>query len=310
MSTTVKFSKEHTVLPTEFEQIELQPNVRKLVERIGAPPKLFTFCAKDTSGDAKTTEQMIKEMLSEYLAWLPKETPQATRHLLEAVALAQTGQLVENECGRANTIQVAFLGAAAQHRFTNCLLRTNPKDTQWIVNELPRHTQLFSTDERVKQWKTYLIGAIAVARIIKAIMLSKQRCKLYLPSIYEDVCCSFDLLVELPFSGLYIDIKSRKYAEDAFVVSWKELRLSQNKNKRLENNAFKSNKRYRHTWLPVQIKMSRSHVNACDTRVSDEHVYVMQRIITEANQRYIRGLIPRGNTPLGPVKRRTPKRRR
>ena len=301
------FERTHEALPQTFDHAPIDARLRAAIPHIGISPDLFQFCVNDTEQNPVTSEKRYEELLADYFRWLPKGTPRAHRELCKAVLLSHVAVFIKREFeakAQKRDDQKAFLGAAAQHRFIRTLLHLDPEDHRIVYEEMWKWSSVFNELEGT--WKIILTGAIAVVKIIKAAILTKQRCTIYLPSVLEDVYFGIDLFLELPFSGLYVDVKSVREGDDLFTINWFDTEVSASENERLsfKERAVKTNHVYNQSWLPIQLFVSRDQSDNHDSRITQAHVVAMEQIFSQTTRRFIQHMTPRGRSGLGRVKRR------
>ncbi|HBK34944.1 MAG: hypothetical protein UU08_C0013G0011 [Candidatus Uhrbacteria bacterium GW2011_GWE2_40_58] len=277
------FEDQHIALPRVCRHIPLTDDWRETIESLGHPMSLVHFCLKNEEKDTKICERFYQEVLDESLAQLPKETPEAQRLIFEIVLLQMVSTQIytlEQTKHKNKNRHIAYLGASIQHRLIRVLLHFSPDDHFRLFEEVPTWNQEIA--KNMYGWRTDIVGAASVVRVIKAILLTKRSCTLWLPTLFEDVFAGIDLCVELPFGGMYINVKSSNTSLETFDRTWYKINGHENPLRSMSYTAALTNARYDQLWFPIKILVGRSKEAPYDTRIMQRHVQIMHQTISEA----------------------------
>ena len=140
---------------------------------------------------------------------------------------------------------IAYLGASIQHRLIRVLLHFSPDDHFRLFEEVPTWNQEIA--KNMYGWRTEI-----------------------------------DLCVELPFGGMYINVKSSNTSLETFDRTWYKINGHENPLRSMSYTAALTNARYDQLWFPIKILVGRSKEAPYDTRIMQRHVQIMHQTISEA----------------------------
>jgi hypothetical protein len=306
------FNRWHKISRTN-DRCAVDQTMIDLIRQTCVPTRLIDYCLNAELVDERAFEEIYENILWEHFSYVEATHP-AQRWVLEALVLIymipNVRQHAKNPGEKERTRHIPFLAALAQQRLIRALMHFTPEDSKRLFEDL--HYWSDEAKRKYYEWSTNFMGAVNVVRVIKAAILSRYPCQVYIPHSEDDVFGGIDLVILTPNAGMCLNVKRGLGKRGLGKKKTREHLMMQAHITGTDTSAPRAFRKATNVIqsqvdnkvFPTTALAGRNSAESFDTRVTPQCV---NAFITAANcvdQQANIEMIPNGRVTIGTVKRR------